>query len=82
MTKSGVEADAFINDLGLTSLIHKYPDKLSGGEKQRVAIARAFMNNPDVIFADEPTASLDATRGRQVVEIIRSEVKNIIRLPS
>ncbi len=47
---------------------------MSGGEKQRIAIARAFMNNPDVILADEPTASLDGTRGRQVVEMIKKEV--------
>lgn len=75
MSDNKFSADDLINDLGLRSLIHKYPAKMSGGEKQRVAIARAFMNNPDVIFADEPTASLDATRGRQVVELIRDEVK-------
>lgn len=75
MSGNGVHAEELIDDLGLRPLIHKYPAKMSGGEKQRVAIARAFMNNPDVIFADEPTASLDATRGRQVVELIRDEVK-------
>ena len=49
---------------------------MSGGEKQRVAIARAFMNDPDIILADEPTASLDSERGRKVVEMISSEVKS------
>lgn len=48
---------------------------MSGGEKQRVAIARAFVNDPDIILADEPTASLDKERGRQVVSLIRDSVK-------
>ena len=43
--------------------------------KQRVAIARAFMNNPDLILADEPTASLDSKRAREVVEMMKREVK-------
>lgn len=68
-------ADELLDDLGLLDSKNKYPNKLSGGEKQRVAIARAFMNQPDVILADEPTASLDGPRGRQVVEMIRKEVK-------
>ncbi|MCM1243286.1 MAG: hemin ABC transporter ATP-binding protein, partial [Roseburia sp.] len=42
---------------------------------QRIAIARAFVNDPDIILADEPTASLDRERGRQVVEMMRMEVK-------
>lgn len=68
-------ADELLNDLGLLDSKTKYPNKLSGGEKQRVAIARAFMNKPDVILADEPTASLYGPRGRQVVEMIRKVVK-------
>ena len=73
--KPVMKADDMLEDLGLSSCSDKYPAKMSGGEKQRVAIARAFMNNPDVILADEPTASLDGIRGRQVVELIRKEVK-------
>lgn len=73
--KTIMNAKEILEDLGLSDLAKKYPDKMSGGEKQRVAIARAFMNNPDVILADEPTASLDGIRGRQVVEMIKKEVK-------
>ncbi len=67
--------DELLEDLGLTECALKFPNKLSGGEKQRVGIARAFMNNPNIILADEPTASLDGVRGRQVVEMINKEVK-------
>lgn len=63
-----------LTDLGLKHRLNQYPDKLSGGEKQRVAIARALMNDPDIILADEPTASLDSQRGYQVVEMIAKEV--------
>jgi len=69
-----MNAKEMLEDLGLSNFANKYPDKMSGGEKQRVAIARAFMNDPDVILADEPTASLDGVRGRQVVEMIKKEV--------
>jgi putative ABC transport system ATP-binding protein len=60
----------------LSRRLKNYPDKLSGGEKQRVAIARAFMNDPDIILADEPTASLDSERGKKVVEMIAKEVQS------
>lgn len=56
--------------------LKNYPEALSGGERQRVAIARAFMNDPDIILADEPTASLDSKRGRNVVEMLAAEVKS------
>lgn len=61
--------------LGMWERRHYYPEKLSGGEKQRVAIARAWMNNPAILLADEPTASLDYTRGREVVKMIADEVQ-------
>ncbi|MHC5251482.1 ABC transporter ATP-binding protein [Listeria kieliensis] len=64
-----------LEELGLTHRKNQYPDRLSGGERQRVAIARALMNDPEVILADEPTASLDSERGRKVVEMIAREVK-------
>lgn len=73
--RGSVSADELLRELGVEHCAKKYPSGMSGGEKQRVAIARAFINNPDIILADEPTASLDATRGRQAVELIRAEVK-------
>jgi putative ABC transport system ATP-binding protein len=61
--------------LGILGCKNQYPAQMSGGEKQRVAIARAFVGNPDLILADEPTASLDGERGRQAVDMIRGEVR-------
>lgn len=61
--------------LGIAHLANKYPENLSGGERQRVAIARALYNDPTIILADEPTASLDSTRAFEVVEILAKETK-------
>ena len=68
-------ADELLLRLGLAHRADHYPESLSGGERQRVAIARAWMNNPEIILADEPTASLDSERGRDVVEMLADEVK-------
>lgn len=73
--ESEKRADHLLAAFGLGERKNHYPDQLSGGEKQRVAIARAFMNNPDLILADEPTASLDSKRAREVVEMMKREVK-------
>ncbi|PFK47003.1 hemin ABC transporter ATP-binding protein [Bacillus cereus] len=73
--ESEKRADHLLAAFGLSQRKNHYPNQLSGGEKQRVAIARAFMNNPDLILADEPTASLDSKRGREVVEMMKREVK-------
>ncbi|OOQ92554.1 ABC transporter ATP-binding protein [Bacillus cereus] len=73
--ESEKRADHLLAAFGLGERKTHYPNQLSGGEKQRVAIARAFMNNPDLILADEPTASLDSKRAREVVEMMKREVK-------
>jgi putative ABC transport system ATP-binding protein len=70
------KADELLAHLGLAHRRNHYPEHLSGGERQRVAIARAWMNSPELILADEPTASLDSKRGRQVVEMLADEVKS------
>ena len=73
--RARVNIDEMFDDLDIAKCKKQYPSEMSGGEKQRVAIARAFVNDPDIILADEPTASLDGARGRQVVEMIQMEVK-------
>lgn len=69
------KAKELLQRLGLAHRRNHYPDSLSGGERQRVAIARAWMNDPEIILADEPTASLDSDRGRDVVQMLADEVK-------
>ena len=74
-TKDRNKIDELLRELGIENCRGSYPAKMSGGERQRAAIARAFINDPDIILADEPTASLDPERGRVVAEMIRTEVK-------
>ncbi|MDE2172583.1 MAG: ABC transporter ATP-binding protein [Patescibacteria group bacterium] len=60
-----------LTQCGLEERMDFYPARLSGGEKQRVAIARALVNDPEVIFADEPTGNLDSKSGQNVMSIIQ-----------
>ncbi|HYM14649.1 MAG TPA: ABC transporter ATP-binding protein [Dehalococcoidia bacterium] len=64
-------ATELLTILGLSHRMHHHIKTLSGGERQRVAIARALVNNPTVILADEPTASLDGVRGAEVMSMLQ-----------
>jgi putative ABC transport system ATP-binding protein len=67
--------ESILSEVGMTSKIRSYPDRLSGGEQQRVAIARALIHNPDIVLADEPTGNLDYDTGLQIVDLLDRVVK-------
>ena len=64
-------ARALLDEVGLSAKFDSFPADLSGGQKQRVAIARALAGDPEIILADEPTAALDKSSGRTVLEMLR-----------
>ena len=66
---------SLFKELGIDHLENKLPKDLSGGERQRLAIARALYNNPAIILADEPTASLDSDKAFEVVDLLLKECK-------
>lgn len=71
----------YLHEVGLDDKMHNKPSELSWGQQQRVSIARALINEPDIIFADEPTGALDSTTTHEVMELIsrlNQEGKTII----
>ena len=69
--------DALLNDLNISHLKKKYPEELSGGERQRVAIALSLILKPEIILADEPTASLDTEKAFDVVRILKDMTRTL-----
>ena len=64
------KANDLLGTVGLDDRLHHYPAQLSGGEQQRLSLARAFINEPDIILADEPTGNLDSKNSDRIIELI------------
>ena len=73
---SAAELQELLKQLGINSLINKYPNELSGGQQQRAAIARALYVNPQILLADEPTASLDSENVAEVGQLFKKLAKD------
>lgn len=68
--RAGTSAKELLSRVGLAERMHHYPSQLSGGEQQRVAMARAFINEPKILFADEPTGNLDEENASHITELL------------
>ena len=68
--EASAKADALLQRVGLAERGNNFPHQLSGGEKQRVAICRALINNPKIVFADEPTGNLDSKNGQGILNVL------------
>ncbi len=80
-SKRRERAEMLLNKVNIPSHADKFPSNLSGGEQQRVAIARALANDPDIIFADEPTGNLDSNTTEDIFALLKSitdEDKNVV----
>ena len=64
------KANDLLGTVGLSDRLHHYPVQLSGGEQQRLSLARAFVNEPDIILADEPTGNLDSKNSDHIIELM------------
>lgn len=71
IAKNQVDPMIYLEKVGLKEYKDYFPDSLSGGMRQRVAIARALINNPDIIFADEPIGALDSKMGQEIMELFK-----------
>jgi putative ABC transport system ATP-binding protein len=73
------KAMRLMEELGIAELANKKPNEMSGGQQQRVAVVRAIVNEPEVVFADEPTANLDSATGENLLNLMQkmNEEKNI-----
>ena len=75
LSDNPLDVDDLLKTLGLYEHRHKLPNQLSGGQQQRVSVARALVNDPKIIFADEPTGNLDSHTSEEVMKLMQQVVR-------